>query len=298
MHTHKQTDKLFERGEIESTLLGDSGTTHIANLTLNSFPCVVIILFQFQLSVSRTADNKTRKYRTKNLIVKNQMNISNTPLFYDILIQAFLFPPATGPAWNAWWSWSAWICWREGQDLFISNYTACVGSCACVCVCVFILLNVTSLSGWGWRSWRPWDSWRAWHCCESRCLHLPFLSCSTLSFLRCLSSPFHQLSFHMCSRVLTAIWGRRVTLALPEQLGLQDPEEHQGRMDPKATLWVSLNQWLFLVNVMQCGWWFLTHWFYHRAPLDSLEIQDPLENLASMWVFLLLLLFYYSWIVG
>lgn len=167
-----------------------------------------------------------------------------------------------------------------------------------VCVCVFILLNVTSLSGWGWRSWRPWDSWRAWHCCESRCLHLPFLSCSTSSFLRCLSSPFHQLSFHMCSRVLTAIWGRRVTLALPEQLGLQDPEEHQGRMDPKATLWVSLNQWLFLVNVMQCGWWFLTHWFYHRAPLDSLEIQDPLENLASMWVFLLLLLFYYSWIVG
>lgn len=134
MHMHKQTDKLFERGEIESTPLCDSGTTHIANLTLNIFPCVVIILFQFQLSLSRTADNKTRKYRTKNLIFKNQMNISNMPLFCDILIQAFLFRPATGPAWNAWWSWSAWTCWREGQDFFISNYTVCVGSCACVCV--------------------------------------------------------------------------------------------------------------------------------------------------------------------
>lgn len=45
-----------------------------------------------------------------------------------------------------------------------------------------------------------------------------------------------------------------MTLALPVQLVLQDPEEHQGRMEPKATL----------------------------ALLDFLEIQDPLEKLVSM----------------
>lgn len=39
-----------------------------------------------------------------------------------------------------------------------------------------------------------------------------------------------------CPRVLKAMWGRRVTLALLVQQGLQDPEEHQERTDPKATL--------------------------------------------------------------
>lgn len=54
--------------------------------------------------------------------------------------------------------------------------------------------------------------------------------------------------------VVKAMWGKRGTLAPPVQPGLPDPEEHQGRMDPKATL----------------------------ALLGSPEIQDLLENLATM----------------
>lgn len=54
--------------------------------------------------------------------------------------------------------------------------------------------------------------------------------------------------------VVKVTWGKRVTLAHPVQLGLQDPEEHQARTDPKATLALS----------------------------DSPEIQDLLEKLAPM----------------
>lgn len=51
-----------------------------------------------------------------------------------------------------------------------------------------------------------------------------------------------------------AMWGKRVTQAHLVPLGLQDPEEHRERTDPKAT----------------------------SALLDFLEMQDLLEKLASM----------------
>lgn len=127
----------------------------------------------------------------------------------------------------------------------------------CVVWCVFILLKCNSLPGWRWRSWRPWVSWRAWHCCESCSIHF-HLSLSP----SCLAQfcPFFAVSHRhfidryficWCLRVLKAMWARRVTLALLAQLGLQDPEEYQGRTDPKATLWVfvSLDQCFFLAVV-------------------------------------------------
>lgn len=57
----------------------------------------------------------------------------------------------------------------------------------------------------------------------------PFFAPSLRPFIDC-------LFICWCPRVPKAMSGRRVTLALPVQLGLQDPEEHQGRTDPKATL--------------------------------------------------------------
>lgn len=59
--------------------------------------------------------NKNKILHQELHFSKNLMNISNLPLFYDILVHADLCPPATGSTWNVWWSWSAWTCWREGQ---------------------------------------------------------------------------------------------------------------------------------------------------------------------------------------
>lgn len=76
----------------------------------------------------------------QKLIFKNQMNISNSPLFYDAAVQAVLSPSATGPTWNAWWSRTAWTCWREGQHFPLVK--TCVWICTCsriVVVCVWKL---------------------------------------------------------------------------------------------------------------------------------------------------------------
>lgn len=79
------------------------------------------------------------------------MNIANLPLFYDIVVQAVLSPPATGPTWNTWWSWSAWTCWREGRrfPLAITQHVPvyiqwnggglCVWDCTQVCVVCFYI---------------------------------------------------------------------------------------------------------------------------------------------------------------
>lgn len=118
--------------------------------------------------------------------------------------------------------------------------------------------------------------------------HHPFFTFSLFPFNDC-----HLICWR--PRVLKAMWGRRVTLVLPVQLGLQDPEEHQARTDPKATLWVCLsgsvtfscsNCYCRSVSLLMSRiWWFRTI-FACRALLDSPEIQDPLENLATMWALL------------
>lgn len=117
----KQTNKLTGRGEITSTLLCDSETIHTANLTQNCFLCAVVILFQFQHTVSRTADKQMKnKHGTRNF--KYHINILETcPYFCDILVQSVLSSPATGPTWNAWWSWSTWTCWGKGWHVPLST---------------------------------------------------------------------------------------------------------------------------------------------------------------------------------
>lgn len=77
------------------------------------------------------------------------------------------------------------------------------------------------------------------------------------SFL-CLTSPSAcLLNVIPCgSRALKAMSGRRETPAFLEQPDPQDQEGHQATTEPRATSWVSLNHWLFPLNVSQC-WWYL-----------------------------------------
>lgn len=179
-HTHAQTNWLRE-GEIASTQLCASDTIHIANLTLSIFPCVVIILCQFQHSVSRTADKQTqRKHCTKNLIFQKKSNE------YFKLVQAVLLCSCHRVHLGCLAELVSLDLLERRSAVPISNYIVC----ACthtiewwwfLCVDLYVwcvLPNVPFLPGWGRRSWRPGVSWRAWPCCESRCLH-PSPSCLT-----------------------------------------------------------------------------------------------------------------------
>ncbi len=96
-HTHKQTNKLIERGEIASTLPSDSNTIHIANLTLKIFPCVVIILFQFQHPVNRSADKlKKKNTATRTWFSKIKWIFQTCPCFMTFWYKLFSIPLPQG----------------------------------------------------------------------------------------------------------------------------------------------------------------------------------------------------------
>lgn len=206
-------------------------------IDIQYFPCVVEILCHFQCSASSFAEEQTRGKYYRITFSKSNWIFQTCPCV--VMFYFSLFLPQGPPGMSGGVGQPGLV----GEKVSILHLTAALQVPVHMqktrwCLCVFydfILPSDPSLSGWGRRSWRSRASWRAWCCCQSLQLHLTILKMLSYS-----PWPFSDCHFTCWyCRVLKVMWGRRVTLARLVQLGLQDPEEHQEKMVPKATLWVT-----------------------------------------------------------